>query len=227
MSILDRISSVVKSNLNSLLSSAEDPAKLVNQAIVDMEESLRDGKKELISVMAEERVIANRVSDKAAEAEEWEKKAMLALRANDEALARAALERKQRVMAEKGSLEAQLRQHRTYIDEMRMNLDLCEKKLQDAKLKKDSIIARAKSSGTGGYSKPSGLGSTDAFENFERQANTIDRMDAEAAAHAEIGAALNDPKHDEVERKFRDLERSTSSPAVEDELAALKAKLGK
>jgi len=227
MSILDRISTVVKSNLNNLLSSAEDPGKLVNQAIVDMEESLRDGKKELISIMAEERVISNRVGDKSTEAEEWEKKAMLALRANDEGLARAALERKQRSMTEKAALEAQLRQHRTYIDEMRMNLDLCEKKLQDAKLKKDSIIARAKSTGTGGYSRPSGLGSSEAFENFERQSNQIDRMDAEAAAQAEIGAALGDPKHDEVERRFRDLERSSSSPAVEDELAALKAKLGK
>jgi phage shock protein A len=227
MSILDRISTVVKSNLNSLLSTAEDPAKLVGQAIVDMEESLRDGKKELIQVMAEERVVGNRVADKDAEAAEWEKKAMLALKANDESLARAALERKQRVLAEKASLEATQKQHRTYIDEMRMNLDLCEKKLQDAKLKKDSVIARAKATATGGYKAGSSLGSSEAFDTFDRHAAAIDRMDAEAAAQQEIGAALNDPKHDEVERKFRELERSSASPAVEDELAALKAKLGK
>src|SRR5262245_43277660 len=151
MSILNRISTVVKSNLNNLLSSAEDPAKLVNQAIVDMEESLRDGKKELISIMAEEKVVANRVAEKNAEAEEWERKAMLALKAGDEELARAALERKQRSLADKASLDATLKQHRQYIDEMRVNLELCERKLTDAKLKKDAIVARAKASGAGGY----------------------------------------------------------------------------
>ncbi|HEV8324256.1 MAG TPA: PspA/IM30 family protein [Myxococcota bacterium] len=227
MSILDRISTVVKSNLNSLLSTAEDPAKLVNQAIVDMEESLRDGKKELIGIMAEERVVGKRVEEKGAEADEWERKAMLALKASDEALARAALERKQRALTEKASLEATLKEHRRYIDDMRMNLDLCEKKLQDAKLKKDSVIARAKAQGAGGYAKPSGLASSEAFETFDRHAAQIERMDAEAAAQEEVGAALKDPKADDVERRFRELERSGANPAVEDELAALKAKLGK
>ena len=226
MSILDRISTVVKSNLNSLLSGAEDPAKLVHQAIIDMEESLRDGKKELISIMAEEKVVSNRLAEKTAEADEWERKAMLALKAGDEPLARAALERKQRSLADKTALDVQLKQHRTYIDEMRMNLDLCERKLNDARLKKDQVIARAKAVGAGGY-KPSGLGASDAFDNFDRQASAIDRLDAEAKAQEEIGQALGDPKRDDVERRFRELERGGSNPNVEDELAALKAKLGK
>ena len=228
MSILDRISKVVKSNVNSLLSSAEDPEKTINQAILDMEESLRDGKKELISILAEEKLAAKKVDQAAEEAADWEKKAELALRSGDEGLARQALERKQSSLAEHARLEAQVKQHRMYIEEMRMNLDEGEKKLEYYKMHKGTLIARAKGAASGGDT-PSGLGNTEAFANFERQASSIERLDAELQAQREVDEVLGgkDAKDAEVDAKFRELERSADNPSLDDELAALKAKLGK
>ena len=94
MGMFGRLGTVVKSNLNDLISRSEDPEKMLNQMIIDMKEQLVEAKKQVAVVIADEKRLKMQYESERAQAQEWEKKAMLAVRANDDGLAREALGRK-------------------------------------------------------------------------------------------------------------------------------------
>lgn len=226
MGIFSRMGTVLKSNLNALVDKAEDPEKLIGQTIIDMKSELKQAKRELVTAKA----TAKRLEKKAIEAEEeaadWERKAVLALKTDDEDLAREALRRKAKATKEAERVRSQARQQDSSAEAMKDTIERVEEKISDLEARKSTLAGQvrrareAPSVEAGGGSSSSRFGS-ETFDELERMAGKIDQLDAEVEVHD----VLEDPKRADVDAKFRALEKEVGSSAVEDELAALKSKL--
>jgi len=221
MGILDRFSRVIKSNVNSVLDGAEDPEKMVKQTISEMEESIRQGRKEVVSAMANEKMLAKKQEEALRKAKDWENKAMLALKSGDEDLAREALKRKKKVETEANELEGQRREAASYVDDLRGRVEFAEKKLEELRNSESMITSRVKAA----RKSPDGTssGKSSAMDRFDDLAGRIEAMEAEV----EAASVLDDgrPTEAELERRFARLGTEPTGDQLDDELAALKEKL--
>ncbi len=229
MGIFDRMGKVISSNVNSLLDRAEDDQKLIELHLEEMEEQLRRGRGEVVSAVAAEKQLRKKKDDLEKEVETWDKRAELALKSGDEALARDALRQKKRVSEAVVSAESARVESRDAALKMKGELSRMEDKLAELKLKKGTMIARAQNSkGSEGLGSKGG---SSAFDNFRKMEEKIEGREAQGAAMAEVEDALgNTLDKRDLEAKFRDLETSTSTAKdgksdVEDELAALKKRV--
>jgi phage shock protein A len=216
MSIFDRMNRVVKSNLNSLVESAEDPGKLIDQTILDLEAELKRAKGDLVSQLG----TSKRLDKKAQEADEeiqgWENKAVLALKAGDEDLAREALRMKQKAKQGKDNLLQQANTAAAETEKLQSTIETAEQRVADLKAKKSTLAAQVRAArGAGGRSGG-------AVGELDRLTNRIDQFEAEVEASSVID---DDPKRAEIEARFRALEKKSGGAVVEDELSALKKKL--
>ena len=236
MGIFDRMGKVISSNVNALLDKAEDPKKNIDLIVEDMKEQIRAARKELVEAVAAEKVLRKKVEDLDAEVEKWERRAELALKANDEKLAREALVQKKRVVTERDRAEALRAEQRSTVLTMKSELDRMEAKQQELEVKKGTIAAQVKQARAGGGAE--GLGAKapgSAFAEFRRMEDQIDGQVAEVAAHREVDDALKDGRmeSDELESRFAKLEGragaapgdKAAAPEIDDELAALKKKI--
>jgi phage shock protein A len=235
MGIFDRMGKVIQSNLNALLDKAEDDRKLVGLNLDEMDEQIRAGHQELVQAVAGEKQLRKKCDDLQADAQRWDKRAELALKSGDEALAREALKQKKRVLNEfEVADKARAQQHDAAVN-MKGELERMKQKLVELKLRKPTIVARAtraRSAGTGSETLGA-KGGTSAFDNFRRMEEKIEGREAEGAAMAEVDEALGKgEKSEDLEAKFRDLERQVGGGAgggstgeVDDELAALKKRI--
>ena len=236
MGIFDRMGKVISSNVNALLDKAEDPKKNIDLIVEDMKEQIRAARKELVEGVAAEKVLRKKVEDLDAEVEKWERRAELALKANDEKLAREALVQKKRVVTERDRAEALRAEQRSTVLTMKSELERMEGKQKELEVKKGTIAAQVKQARAGGGAE--GLGAKSpgsAFAEFRRMEDQIDGQVAEVAAHREVDDALRDGRMDadDLESKFAQLEGKgggasgdkAASPEIDDELAALKKKI--
>jgi phage shock protein A len=235
MGIFDRMGRVISSNVNALLDKAEDPKKSLDLIVDEMKEQIRAAKKEMIDSVAAEKVLRKKVEELDGDSEKWEKRAELALKANDEKLAREALVQKKRVVVERDRAEAMRAEQRAAVLNMKTELERMEGKHAELLAKKGSLAAQMKQAKAGGGAeslggKPSG----GAFAEFRRMEEKIEGAAAEAAAAREIDEAIGGgTSAAELEAKFARLEGgggggSADKPggsAVDDELAALKKKI--
>jgi len=228
MGIFNRMGKVISSNVNSLLDKAEDPNKSVELLVEEMKDQVRAAKKELIDGIAAEKVLRKQVDEKDAEVERWDKRAELAMRADDEKLARDALMQKKRLVGERDRAEALRAEQRSAVLSMKAELERMEAKQQEYEARKGTIAtqlrqARAGSEGLG--AKPGGT----AFDEFRRMEEKIDHASDEVAAHREVEDALSDGVNEgELEQKFRQLEGREGpkgSKEIDDEIAQLKKKI--
>ncbi len=231
MGIFDRMGKVISSNVNSLLDRAEDDQKLIELHLEEMEEQLRRGRGEVVSAVAAEKQLRKKKDDLEKEVETWDKRAELALKSGDEALARDALRQKKRVSEAVLSAESARVESRDAALKMKGELTRMEEKLAELKMKKGTMIARAQNSkGSEGLGSKGG---SSAFDNFRKMEEKIEGREAQGAAMAEVEDALgNSLDKRDLEAKFRDLESGASSGSgtgtksdVEDELAALKKRV--
>lgn len=136
MGLFDRVSRVVRSNLNAAVSSAEDPEKILDQAIIDMQEDLVQLRQAVATAIASQKRVQQQHTQAQSEAENWQRRAQLALQKGDENLAREALNRK-KVQAETATaLKTQLDQQSATVDTLKRNLIALEGKISEAKLKR-------------------------------------------------------------------------------------------
>src|ERR1051326_924588 len=126
MGIFDRMGKVISSNVNALLDKAEDPKKSLDLIVDDMKDQIREAKKELVVGGAAEKVLPKKVENLDAEVEKWERRAELALKAEDEKLAREALVQKKRVVGERDRAEAMRAEQRSAVLTMKSELDRME-----------------------------------------------------------------------------------------------------
>ncbi len=238
MGIFDRMGRVISSNLNALLDKAEDPKKSLDLMISEMSDQLRAAKREIVQGLGAEKVLGKKVDEIDEEAEKWERRAELALKSNDESLAREALKQKKRLVTERDRAEALRAEQRGVVLNMKREMERMEAKLEELKARKNTIaneISRARKGGGAESLGASGPGGG-AFEEFRRMESKIDHQRSEVEAHSEIEQALRgDGMSDmELEAKFAALEGGRGSSGaggsgggdeLDDEIARLKQKL--
>ena len=225
MGILERFTDIVKANINELLDKAEDPAKMVDQYLVDLTESLAEVKKETAGVMAEETRTRRAVERNAEEAARMEGLARKALAAGNEDDARVFLGKKQKLDATGAELAKAAEAARANAEKMRQMHDKLVGDIEDLKARREAIKAKAAVARTqemvGGYTSGSDKAES-AIEAFNRMEAKVDRdLDA-----ANAMAELNQEPVDEaaaLEAKYAD---AADDAAVDDALAKLKADMG-
>ena len=225
MGVFSRLGSLIKSNINDLISRAEDPEKMLNQVLLDMQSSLVEAKKQVAVAIADEKRLQKQLETETEKSKEWERKAMVAVRANDDILAREALVRKQEHENIAAQYQSQWMAQKAAVDKLKDALRLLNNKIEEAKRKKNILVARKKRAEAQKTiaSTMSGLSDTSAFDTFDRMSAKIDQLEAEAEAGSELAGELTG---DSLESKFAQLEASGNSPGGDMALAELKAKMG-
>lgn len=223
MGIFSRLAQLIKSNLNDLISKSEDPEKMLNQVVLDMNNQLVEAKKQVASSIADEKRLAKQFEQEAANSAEWERRAMMALRAGNEELAKEALARKREHDALVTTFKDQHTKQKNAVEQLKKALRMLNDKIEEAKRKKNVLIARKKRAEAQQQiaNTMQGLGDTSAFDTFDRMAERIQLMEAEAEAGAELAGELSG---DTLESKFLQLEQGGASE--DDALSELKAKMG-
>jgi phage shock protein A len=157
-----------------------------------------------------------------ANSQEWERRAMMALRAGNEALAKEGLARKREYDELASTLRDQWTKQKTAVDQLKTALRLLNDKIEEAKRKRNVLIARKKRAEAQKAIQEtmSGLRDQSAFETFDRMSQKIDQIEAEAEAQADLA---DEYSGDTLARQFQQLERTHEG---EDDLVALKRKMG-
>ena len=222
MGIFARLATLIKSNLNDLISRSEDPEKMLNQVVIDMANQLIEAKKQVAVSIADEKRLAKQAEQEAANAAEWERRAMLAIKAGDDNLAKEALNRKKEHDALAITYKDQWSKQKQAVEQLKTALKLLNNKIEEAKRKKNVLIARKKRAEAQKAIQDtmSGLNNASAFETFDRMAQKIDQIEAEAEAATEIAEQYTG---DTLAHKFGQLEQTAGA---EEELVALKRKMG-
>lgn len=224
MGIFQRLSTVIKSNVNDAISKAEDPEKMLTQLIIDMSEQYSKAKNEVARAIADEKRLKKEYEIQLAKSEEWTKKAELAVNAGNDTLAMEALKRKNEYDSLASRYKSEWEGQKNTTESLKASLRGLSEKIEEAKRKKTLLVARAKRAKAQSTINKTmaGLNDTSAFDTFNRMEEKVDNLEFEADASEELDALS---QKDELEEQFKALEKEDSS--VEDELAALKAKLGK
>jgi phage shock protein A len=219
MGIFNRMRRLVSSNVNAAIDKMSDPAKEIDQLVIDMEAQLKKARVEVQSSLATEKRHRRKVEELQKASNDWQERAERALRAGDENLAREALKRKGDVDAEGQAAEGSLQAAQGHADAMTAQLKQLEARVQEVRSKKETLKAKARAS-----RGKSPLGSN-AVDEFDRLSGKVDAVEAEASLDEELAAVRHeDAKSREVERKLEEMGKSRD---VEDRLAALKAKIEK
>jgi phage shock protein A len=222
MGIISRLATLIKSNLNDLISKSEDPEKMLEQIVLDMNTQLLEAKKQVAVSIADEKRLRAQADQQKALVADWEKKAMLAVRANNDELAREALARKKEHTSLVEQYEQQWAKQKQAVDQLKLALRALNSKIEEAKRKKGLLIARKKRAEAQRSIQEtmSGLRSTSAFDAFDRMSGKIEQMEAEAEAGAELAEQYSG---DVLAQKFQQLEATSGA---DEDLLELKRKMG-
>src|SRR5580700_4130995 len=135
MGIFDRMGKVIQSNLNSLLDKAEDDKKLVELNLDEMDVQIKAGHQEVVQAVAAEKQLRKKAEDLQADVDRWDKRAELALKSGDEALAREALKQKKRVSAEMEQVDQARNEQRDVALRMKDELERMKEKRAELKMR--------------------------------------------------------------------------------------------
>lgn len=227
---------VISSNFNALLDKAEDPRKSIDLTLQEMHEQLKAARQEVVRSVAAEKQLKKKVQELDDEVRTWEQRAELAIRHDDDSLAREALLQKRRVTAERDRAEALRAEQRGNALEMKRELERMESKVEEVSARKGTLVAKAQQAKLASESGSNASVGGGAFAEFRRMEDQIEGVETALAAQSEIDIALNQPgpsglSRAEVEAKFRQLEgsgeysESGGTSPVDDELSALKKKI--
>ncbi len=222
MGFFARLAQLIKSNLNDLISKSEDPEKMLNQVILDMNTQLVEAKKQVAVAIADEKRLEKQFKNEFAVAEEWKRKAMMAVRAGDDALAKEALMRRKEHETLAAQYKEQWDKQASATNALKTALRALNGKIEEAKRKKNVLIARKRRAEAmkSIQETMSGLSDQSAFETFDRMSQKIDQMEAEAEAGAEIAEEYSG---DVLKQRFQNLE---ATAGADQELESLKREMG-
>ncbi len=210
MGLFSRFKRTVKSNLNDLISKAENPEKMLDQLLLEMNEQLIDSKKTVAASIADEKRLERVIAQNRGEAADWERKAVLAVKSGNDALAKEALLRKQEYDNAALQYQTQWEAQHSTVEGLKGSLRQLQQKIEEAARKRNLLVARVKRAEAQKRIQQtmSGLSDNSAFEVFDRMAEKVDRIEAEAEALKEIESTTG---ADSLERQFRELEASDAS----------------
>ncbi len=225
MGIFDRFASLIKSNINDLISSAENPEKMLNQIIVDMRDQLVKAKQHVAAAIADEKRLPDQFEAEYKQSQDWEHKAMLAIKEGRDDLAKQALVRQSEHYAHAQQLEVTWQSHQSETEKLKNGLRDLNDKIEEAKRKKNLLLARQRRAQAQKRISEtmSGLSEKSAFEAFARMEEKIENNERMIKASSEIDAEFSG---DSLQRDFKLLEKSSGSAGADAQLLALKQKMG-
>ena len=216
MALLERVATLIRANLNDLVDKAEDPEKMIKQLILDMQNQLLQVKTQVAVTIADQHLLMKKRQEHEESAEEWVRKAELAVTKGQDDLARAALERSMTARQTAGSFAEQVADQTDQVENLKTALRKLELKLAEARSKSDVLIAqhrRARALTRASQARLAmGDGSTTVA--LDRARNKVDHAEAFGRAEAQLLT-------DDVDERLAALEKQD---AVEKLLAELKAR---
>ena len=225
MSIFTKLSTVIKSNINDLISRAENPEKMLNQIILDMRDQLAKAKREVAAAIADERKLRASLDAEVKEVRQWEHRAVLAVKEGRDDMAKQALVRQQEHKERASTLDETWRTQAAEMEKLKGSLRQLNDKIEEAKRKRNLLVAKQRRAQAQRriHETMSGLSNTSAFDAFERMADKIDEQERESLAHQEVNEALGPGT---LEDDFKALESGGDGGDVEDRLLSLKQEMG-
>jgi phage shock protein A len=224
MGLFDKLSMLIRSNMNDLIARAENPEKMLNQVIDDMRNQLARARQEVAHAMADAAKLKKQVEDEQKQAQEWEQRAMLAVRQDRDDLARQALMRQQEHASRAQSYYDTWEKHEADTQRLRDALRQLSDKIQEATRKKNLLIAQQKRAEAQKriHETMSGLSDASAFDAFDRMAAKIEDNERQALAAA---AVSDDLSGDSLEREFKALQ-AAGGDSVDFKLLEMKQQMG-
>jgi phage shock protein A len=219
-SIFARISDIFKANINDLLDRAEDPEKMIKQMVIEMEEAVNKATTAVGSAIANEKQLSRQYEEKKKLADEWQERAVKAVNAGRDDLARQALEKKNMFAKAAADLEGPMTEAQKASTTMRGQLEQLKAKLDEARVRQGTLIARHQAAQAKKQISQSLAGIGDgAFANFDKYEQKVLKVESEAEAYSELAGETTS-----LDDEFKKLEAGSS---VEQELLQLKAAQGK
>jgi phage shock protein A len=218
MGILDRVSTLIRANINDLIDRAEDPEKVVKQLIADMNNQLLQVKTQVAAAIADEKQLQQRYQENQAKANDWQQKAELAVEKGQDDLAREALSRRNAFQQTADGFKSQYEEQARQVEVLKDALHQLESKIQEAQTKEELLIARSRraKAETQIRTTLSGLDTSGALASFERMEDKVGQQEARASALADLD-------HDSTDQRFAMLEQESQ---IDKQLEELKAKKG-
>jgi phage shock protein A len=227
MGLLDRITRLMKANVNDMVSKAEDPEKILEQAVIEMGDELVQLRLAVAGAIAEQKRSEQRYNKAVQDEAAWQQRAQLALSKGDETLAKEALVRKRTSTDEANTYKNQLGTQTSTVESLKITLRQLETKMAEAKAKKNMLQSRSKAAKAqeqlqGAMGK---LGSNSSMAAFERMEEKVLQQEARSQASYELaGSNLEDQFDklsagsdidDELERMKGDMGMLGSAPAAQ------------
>jgi len=216
MNIFKRLAQVIRAYINTFLDRVEDPEKLLDQALTEMEENFRQSKVDLARAIADEKRLKTQLEQNKKQVDHWAASAILAVQKGDDDLAREALKRKNNYAALQLELETHWRSQNEMTEKLKDGLRKLQLKIEEAKRKRNLLISRQqrallqKKVYEALHSGSAGSPST----TLNKLEEKISHLEAESAA-------LENLEGDSLDERFKSLELSDE---LEHELKELKNK---
>ena len=215
MGILQRLFNLFRSNANHLLDKAEDPEKMLQQMLTDLDVKKRKAKHQITEVLALQKGLEREAEKEHKEAEKWEHKAILAVQNEKDDLAKEALTRKKEYLRRAMDFEKQLEMHKKNVADLRNSYQTMEDKIDEIKRKKGILSAKQKQAEAQEkiYQTIEGLGDTSGtMETIERMEEKVENMEDRAEAYQEISIGSD---KESLESKFEELEQDSTDMDAE------------
>jgi phage shock protein A len=218
MGLLERVSTLIRANLNDMVDRAEDPEKMIKQVILDMENQYLQVKTQVAVSIADQHILEKKQREQEETGKEWMRKAELSVDSSQDDLARAALDRFQTSQRLVQSFQEQVNDQKVQVESLKSALLKLEQKLEEAKSKREMLLARHRRSVsmTKATQAQAAIGDGSKSATFDRLKDRVDHTEATAAAEIELLAG-------DVEEKLNRLDRDTE---VERLLNDLKSRRG-
>jgi len=225
MSIFDRIARLFRANVNDLIASAEQPEKMLNQIIIDMRSQLVKAKQQVAAAIADEKRLQDQTAAELREAEEWEHRAMLAVKENRDDLAKQALMRRGEHVSRGQQMQLTWEAHKQETERLKDSLRGLNDNIEEATRKKNLLLAKQRRAEAQKRISEtmSSISEKSAFEAFARMEEKIDQNERQIRAHAEIEGEFSG---DRLAHDFKQLESTAGNATADAQLLALKQKMG-
>jgi phage shock protein A len=213
MALLERVSTLIRANLNDLVDRAENPEKVIKQVILDMENQYLQVKTQVAISIADLHMLQKKKEEYQDSMNEWMRKAEKSVAIQQDELARAALERYRSFRQMAQSYAEQVDDQQTQVEGLKNALQKLEQKLVQAKAKKDLLIARHRRTQIAGKTNQAqaAIGAGSKAAAFDRMSEKVLRAEAIGEAHKELaGESVEDQfaeleKNEEVERLLAEI----------------------
>ena len=217
MGLLDRLSRLLRANLNAFVNDAEDPIKILDQSVADMQEDLVKLRQAVAMAIASQKRLENQSSQAKEQIKNWFSRAELALKKGEDDLAKEALSRKKTFQETFESLSTQSQKQNAQVEKLKKGLLLLERKISEARTKKDMLKSRAQAAKAQRKIQDAvgDLGTNSSMDAFKRMEEKVEELEALGEASFELAGQ-------DLESKFAELEGGND---IEKELEVLRSQL--